>query len=77
MAIISRVPSSVYSPSTRAKHPSVNRPSPGSSYCNLHFPVCQITTEKDLTNKSREIQFDGTIRIFDAKFAFFGMSKHP
>lgn len=41
IAIISKVASSVYSPSTRAKQPSLNNPSPGSSwhkfFINFHF----------------------------------------
>jgi len=46
MAIISRVASSVYSPSTSAKQPSLNSPSPGSSLHSVSFDIVSRIIDK-------------------------------
>lgn len=50
IATISKVASSVYSPSTRAKHPSVKNPSPGSSYFTMTYSDTDTTQIGWLTN---------------------------
>lgn len=72
--MISSVASSVYSPSTNATQPSVNRPAPGSSY-DTKIIQCGWKKE-DKSYKARKIKFDASIRIFDAQFSFLVMCEH-
>lgn len=74
MAMISSVESSVYRPSTSANEPSVNNPSPGSSYSSS----CQILVKMliQVTDKLPKIQHDRSVRVFDAQVSLLGRPQH-